>query len=143
MREQGIVQELKDNQATVIFQRHSACQSCGACKPLHGKDEMAVVLPNTLNAKIGDVVTVELESKKMLSATFLAYGVPLIFLIIGAVCGELLRPVLGYSEVIAGLIALSFAAISYGILKALNPVLTRNGRFTMTMRDIISKADEV
>ena len=98
---------------------------------------MSVVLKNTPGARVGDRVTVELRGGTMLSATAIAYGIPLLMLILGAVLGEWLRGRYGISEIYTALIAIGSAAMGYGILRLLNPVFSRKGRFSPEIRDII------
>ena len=137
MREVGTVELVENGMATVVFNRHEACGSCRACTPLEGEKKMSVVLKNTPGARVGDRVTVELRGGTMLSATAIAYGIPLLMLILGAVLGEWLRGRYGRSEIYTALIAIGSAAMGYGILRLLNPVFSRKGRFSPEIRDII------
>ena len=64
-------------------------------------------------------------------------GCALLMLILGAVLGEWLRGRYGISEIYTALIAIGSAAMGYGILRLLNPVFSRKGRFSPEIRDII------
>ena len=83
MRERGMVSEVKDGFITVKIQRMSSCgencASCGACR----NKEHTVVVRNTVNAKKGDSVMLEISSEKIMRAAFLVYVIPLMLLIAG------------------------------------------------------------
>ena len=79
----GLVTSVTDGTAQVRFLRGSACAHCGACLTV-GDSEMEISLPNTLGAKEGDRVMVDLSPKRVVQASLLAYAVPLVLLIAGA-----------------------------------------------------------
>ena len=83
----GLVTSIKDGTAQIHFLRGSACAHCGACLSV-GDSEMEISLPNTLGAKEGDRVAVDLSPKRVMQASLLAYAVPLILLIAGVLVGS-------------------------------------------------------
>ena len=83
----GIVTSVKGGTAQIHFLRGSACAHCGACLTV-GETEMEVTLPNTLGAKEGDRVAVDLSPKRVVQASLLAYAVPLVLLIAGVLIGS-------------------------------------------------------
>lgn len=83
----GLVTAVKDGTAQIHFLRGSACAHCGACLTV-GESEMEVTLPNTLGAKQGDRVVVDLSPKRVMQASLLAYAVPLLLLIAGVLIGS-------------------------------------------------------
>lgn len=83
----GLVTAVKNGTAQIHFLRGSACAHCGACLTV-GESEMEVTLPNTLGAKQGDRVVVELSPKRVMQASLLAYAVPLLLLIGGVLIGS-------------------------------------------------------
>ncbi|MBE5780747.1 MAG: hypothetical protein E7328_02855 [Clostridiales bacterium] len=141
MKEIGTVQSISANMATVVFDRHEACGSCRACTPLEGEKQMVAKLKNPVGAKVGDRVAVELKGKSMLSATAIAYGVPLIMLIIGAVVGDGLNRSHHIGEAASALVAIGFALMGYGILKLLNPLFAKKGEFSPVICDIIESEE--
>jgi len=89
----------KDN-VIIRAQRDSSCGSCAgkaACGTLgswdtkeKNKDDYDIRLPNALNAKEGDIVTVEVPDQLILTASMMFYGYPVLaFLIVGAVSFQL------------------------------------------------------
>ena len=141
MKEIGTVQRVQGSVATVIFDRHEACGSCRACTPLEGEKQMSVQLNNAMGAKAGDRVAVELKGKSMLSATAIAYGIPLILLIIGAVVGDALHQAYRIGEAFSALIAILSAVLGYGVLKLLDPIFAKKGRFAPAICEIIESAE--
>ena len=83
----GLVTAITDGTAQIHFLRSSACAHCGACLTV-GDTEMEVSLPNTLGAKEGDRVVVDLSPKRVVQASLLAYAVPLLLLIAGVLIGS-------------------------------------------------------
>ena len=83
----GLVTSVKDGTAQIRFLRSSACAHCGACLTV-GDSEMEIALPNTLGAKEGDRVAVDLSPKRVVQASLLAYALPLALLIAGVLVGS-------------------------------------------------------
>jgi len=83
----GLVTAVKDGTVQIRFLRGSACAHCGACLTV-GESEMEITLPNTLNAKEGDRVAVDLSPKRVVQASLLAYAMPLGLLIGGVLIGS-------------------------------------------------------
>lgn len=89
MREIGIVQNVFGEYADVAIVRKTACgENCASCKGGCTPSEQIVRAKNTASAKKGDRVAVELGSRKVVNAAFLAYIVPIIFLVLGTIAGQ-------------------------------------------------------
>ena len=71
----GTVMSVKGRKATVRFKKSDACGHCNACFRF-GSNEADVELDNSLGAKVGDVVAIELHGKSVLKASLIMYGVP-------------------------------------------------------------------
>ena len=83
----GLVTAINGGNAQIHFLRGSACAHCGACLTV-GETEMEISLPNTLGAKVGDRVDVDLSPKRLVQASLLAYAVPLVLMIAGVMLGS-------------------------------------------------------
>lgn len=119
MKEQALVIGIQGNQALVMIKRTSACGSCGACG-MGTKDELRLMLPNNVNAKPGDTVLLDLSTGRGMNAALIAYGFPLLMLIVGAALGYMLPGWLGWSfspDAAAGLGSLLLTLLSWGIIK--------------------------
>lgn len=91
MRQIGTVESLYNNTAQIRIKRASACgENCSSCKGGCVPTEILVKAKNHIGAKKGDIVAIEMESKKVLGAAALVYIIPLIFLIAGYILGEYL-----------------------------------------------------
>lgn len=118
MKEIGIIKEVKGKRASVIIQRSAACGDCGACQVGKEKMTMEANAYNTIGAKEGDKVEVEMEFVNVLKASFILYGIPLVLFIIGILMGEYL-PILPIDKALNGfvigsvLMLLSFVIIKY------------------------------
>jgi sigma-E factor negative regulatory protein RseC len=92
--EHGIVLRTDSGAAWVKTTRSSACKGCTArdsCHTMDGK-EMEVKALNPAGARVGDRIVLSVESGSLLKATFLIYVFPILFLVAGAVIGQLLAP---------------------------------------------------
>lgn len=89
MQETGEVVSVTNNTLKVRIYRKSACgdgcASCGLCK----NNENIIEVKNSVNAQIGDKVTLEISSGKLFKAAFLVYIIPLIMLIAGYYIGRI------------------------------------------------------
>ncbi|MDQ7002911.1 MAG: SoxR reducing system RseC family protein [Ghiorsea sp.] len=96
MKKTGVVIVVEQDEVVIRAPRESSCGSCAgqsACGTLGSwdiknkdKNDYEIRLPNTLHAKQGDVVTVEVPDQLILKASMMFYGYPVLaFLIMGAI----------------------------------------------------------
>ena len=104
--EYGIVTQANESSAWVKTTRSSACEGCSSREScgVHEGKEMNVVVKNTIGVKQGDRVVIGLETKPMLFLVFLLYLFPIICLLIGALTGDALAPLVSMSPSLGGLI---------------------------------------
>ena len=91
--EQGIVLRTDSETAWVKTTRSSACQGCTArnsCHTLSNSPDMEVKAINIAGAREGDRIVLRFETRSLLKATFLIYVFPIMFLVIGAIFGQML-----------------------------------------------------
>ena len=136
MNEQGTVSKLDGKKATVIFARKGMCKDCGACLKA-GPDEMMVEVENTLGARVGDVVAVELRQGVFIEATLVMYGLPLLALVIGLLVCRLI----GASDMVTVIAALCCAVAAFAAIRIFEPKLSRSLRFRHKMTEIVSRAE--
>ncbi len=113
MREKAVVVSNRGEKAKVSIMKTSACDHCRACSVSSGGRPIYIWAKNPLNAKCGEVVEVELENSAFLSATFIAYIVPLIALLLGILIGYKLALTLGIGS--NEIFALAIGLITMGI----------------------------
>jgi len=98
MRQTVFVTEIHGNEATVVGERASSCNSCAgkaSCKTLGSWKEgsgkgrvLKLRVQNELSAAVGDEVVIEVADGLLLKTAFRLYGVPmLVFIAVGSVVG--------------------------------------------------------
>ena len=70
--------------ATISYIRPDACEKCGGCNAMSQTGSITL----KADCKEGDWVRVELPDNRFLSATFMAYVIPLIFFVAGLLLGN-------------------------------------------------------
>lgn len=127
MKEIGKVIDSKDNIAKVRVIKHSACNKCNRECPLsnanyHEQDEMVFKVTDSIGAKKGDKVSIELENKNLVISSLTMYLMPIITMIIGYFFGKwigikynVLTP-----EVSGVFGTVLFLLLSYFLLKYIN-----------------------
>jgi len=86
MREEARVIKIEGNLAQLEIERKSACRTCGLCS-LRGKDTMIAEADNSIGAKVGEIVRIEIPSSIILKGAILFYILPLVALILGMALG--------------------------------------------------------
>lgn len=132
MIEKGIVHKIdKKNRATVRFSRKSACDSCNMC--LKRKDEMFVelVVNNTLDAKVGDKVSVHMGKQIVLLSSIIAYLIPVVFVAIALFFTRKLDELVSFG------IAMGILIISYIIIAILDKWIKKRKNYAPSMVEII------
>lgn len=84
----GKVIESKNGICTVAFTVQTACKDCGQCK--HAQEIPTIKLDGKY--EVGDYVNIHLPDNQFLKATFIAYLLPLIGLMMGLWIGSKLIP---------------------------------------------------
>jgi len=142
MEEVGVVTEIDGVTATVVVKKKGACDGCsisGTCEPTeHGMEIEAL---NTLNAKPGQTVKVSIGTYTYLKSSILAYGMPLVFFIGGAIAGKDLceKYLVGYnSDLIAAAAGFAGLAVSLLLIKLISGRLATKEGHKPTIEEIIS-----
>lgn len=121
MKEIGKVIGVEDDLATVRIVRSTACGECGVCQVGRDKLEMIMTVDNNAGAKIGDEVEVDMENVNFLTVMLIAYGFPLLALIVGIFGGYYGIMALGLGEktaqIFSAFLGLAALATSYGVIK--------------------------
>lgn len=137
--EYGTVTRTSSGTAWIKTNRIAACEGCTAkdsCGTMHRGQEMVIEVPNTLGVQAGDAVVIGIETKPVMLLTFLVYVVPIICLLIGALTGNALAPlidinrsflamVLGFSSFGAAFFVLHKKSAGLNNKQGYKPVLVR------------------
>lgn len=120
--EQGIVLRTDSEAAWVKTTRSSACQGCTArnsCHTLSNSQDMEVKAINIAGAREGDRIVLSFETRSLLKATFLIYVFPIIFLVVGAVIGQMLASIISINpSTLSVLLGFAFFFAALCIMKA-------------------------
>jgi len=88
IEETGIVKSLDGIIAIVMVPRKSTCEGCtaGICKPENQSMEIEAL--NQAGAKVGQKVRIAIKASSYMKGTMIVYGLPALFMVIGAVIGK-------------------------------------------------------
>ena len=105
IKEQGRVEKIEKDKATVRIEKSSECASCksrGSCEV--SKRDMLIEVLNDMKAGEGDYVEISVPEGTLLKLSALVYLFPVIALIGGAFAGALLAGPFGMNESIAAVL---------------------------------------
>ena len=115
----GKVVQVIDDKAYVEVERSSACAQCG----LQEAEELAIgekvvfKAYNLAGAKSGDRVKVQVRTGAYMRASLYIYGIPVLFLIIGAIAGAYAATILRKSsDTMSALFAMGGLVVGFIIL---------------------------
>ncbi|TYP50365.1 SoxR reducing system RseC family protein [Thermosediminibacter litoriperuensis] len=139
MRERAIVVSKRGKEAEVEIIRTSACSKCRACSIGSNKQMVKVWAQNEVDAEVGQVVEIEMESRALLSATFIVYVIPLVGFILGVAMGLKLADILniGWREPFSFITGLLFIALTFAGIYANNRFFEKSRMFTSKIVNIL------
>lgn len=148
MEQQGyIVGIIDEKTAKLKMQRHSACASCGKCTTTSEKKDIVVEVDNSIGAKLGDRVAVNMESMNVLKAVGIAYIFPLINLLIGTIGTYYVLQFIENTkniEVISSIVGIIIMLISFFILRKNDSKLRESRQYIpIITKIIVSKDNEI
>lgn len=141
MREKAIVVEEQGDRAKVRIIRTSACAKCRRCSiGSSDKKEFHIWSENSLKAKPGQTVEVELENTAFFQATIIAYLIPLIAFLVGITLGyKIPVPFRNMSqEIFALIIGILVMSISFMVNYLLNDRFEESGKFISKITNILT-----
>ena len=109
--EDGIVKTAQDGIAEIVISDSDHCEECSAkvyCKP-SSSNERSLTVKDPFGVHPGDKVRVTVKGSKILSASFLLYGIPLIILVAGIFIGLQIFTI--NKELFSSLLALGLISI--------------------------------
>jgi len=120
MTNKGIVKEVNGEMITVVFERHEACGDCHAC---HMGSTNCAKHTITIKGKaeVGDEIVVEMDESHVMAASMTAYMIPFAGFMIGLLGSYALK----MPEPMMALCAVAGTAISYMIMRVLDPILSK------------------
>lgn len=140
MEQVGLVTKINGSKMELEVRRISGCGGgCSSCSSSCDTPGHMVVLPNNLNAKVGDLVEIKANSKNLLKFTAIVYIIPLIFFIAGtAISTVLLKEKMAENYELAsfGLGILSMA-LSFIIIRQFDKKVGTKGNEALTATKIL------
>jgi sigma-E factor negative regulatory protein RseC len=141
MEETGLVIKVEGRRAFVAVERKSACESCPAsaiCKPTEEGSLIEAI--NEAGAQIGDRVIVSLKAYSYLKGSIIAYGIPALSLIAGAVMGkEILKGFVKLDpELLSAIGGLGLFIISFVIVKFISRRFEKKTEYMPIIERIVS-----
>ncbi|WFD09665.1 SoxR reducing system RseC family protein [Tepidibacter hydrothermalis] len=137
MENVGRVIETKDNFAKLEVRRASACgEKCSSCKGGCSTTGIYINIENTINAKSGNFVKIETETKSIMKIAFIVYLLPLFMLILGIFSSSFIYNQFNItfsSEVFSLLVGLLFMGISCIIIKLVDLMYQSKGTLQYKM----------
>lgn len=139
-RKKGRVSRVDPNGwAMVITEKGDACSNCESaqfCHSLADCSRMETRVKNRANARVGDSVSLSLNTRSILKSALILYLLPTVSLVVGAVGGAELHNQIGIAEtggaILFGLVGLvlGFAAARFissrqKVSSSLTPVIDR------------------
>ena len=90
--EDGKVIRIEDNIAVVALEKGEECEGCKACCAISSDDSNVMIakVQNSLEAKEGDRVKIQITPSQTVLASAIVYMLPLVLFILGFLLGSLL-----------------------------------------------------
>ncbi len=141
MSETGVVVGLHGDQAFVEMEASKDCEACGACRYTK-TGRMVATVTNSLNARIGDAVKIDIEPQMVLVAAFIVYIFPIAAFFVGYTLGLWTGRLLGLPADRLGLAGgAAFLIVSYFAVRAIDKRAGLSRRFEPKMYDIIRNSN--
>ena len=139
MLEVATVEKIHGKKATLVVERSTACGECGKCMMAKQNITIACEVENTLDAKLGDKVRVEMELSGVLSASLIVYGIPLTTFILGVVLGyyKIYQFFNIPQDIISLILGFVFMATTYVILRLFDKKGVFKERYQLKMLDLV------
>jgi len=141
MREQGVVARvISPGIVEISLEPSEACGRCGACHR-GGAGAASLEAVDALGVKKGDIVEIEISTRGVVSASFVVYLLPLVFLIAGYGIGSMTAaftplPFSGEAAGIAGAVLLF--AVSFIVIRWYDRGVSRRGTLRAAVTKVLS-----
>lgn len=143
MNQRGYVVEIVDNiTAKIKMQKHSACASCGKCASSTDKKDIVVEVDNTIGAKVGDYVEVNMEAVDVVKAASIVYIVPLVALLGGTIVSYGILQYINISfnkELISAIVGICITALSYVCIKKKDNEFRKSRKYIPVITKVVNQ----
>ncbi|SDD72409.1 SoxR reducing system RseC family protein [Sporomusa acidovorans] len=136
-QQEGIVLAVNGKMAKVKASRHSDCENCGSCP---GNTAIVVEALNSVDAKPGQRVAIEIREVNMLKAAFIVYMAPLLAAFAGALAGTYASSYIGMNSLIASIVGgVVFFTLAVWYVKHFDHMARNDERMRPVVASILSK----
>lgn len=139
IEETARVIEVRGQQALLQTERKHACQSCSVksgcgtstLAKVVGQRSSQIVVENTLNAQVGEQVTVAIEESALVQGSLLVYMLPILLMLgLGMLAewlfaNELLTILLALAGLVLSMLVVRYLLFSGSLKKSIQPHLIR------------------
>ncbi len=125
MNKIGVITERDNDSAIVMVGHSSTCGNCGcgALTRKNGKlcdnNHQFIKVKNSINANIGDPVSIEFKSGNMIKTSIMLYLIPLIMFVFGIFAGNQIQSD-NKNDIISFLTGIVFLVLSFFILSRID-----------------------
>ena len=139
MEENGKVVELSDEGTKVEVIPGNMCHHCGAAQACgtFGSRTKIVLAQNPIDAKIGDLVKLEIKEKTRAVSILLVFGLPIVLLLTGIIVGEILS-----GDKLAAILGGAGLVIAFAVVKVIDRLVNKQKTFLPTIIEKISELPE-
>lgn len=140
MIETGYVNSINGENALVSFKRKSGCgDHCASCKGGCTVPNVITEIKNTMGAKVGDQVKVEMKQNAYNKMLLWVYVFPLIMLAIGIIASTEVFKAVGYTnyELYSFLVGVLALAVSFAVLNKVSKKTAKDKDFTLQITEVI------
>lgn len=96
--------KVSGNRASVLISRPAVCASCGGCAAFGGDRPVEMEVINQIGAFPGDIVELLVEPRQEIILPLIVFGLPLLFLVAGALIGRLFSDLFALFSSLLGLV---------------------------------------
>jgi sigma-E factor negative regulatory protein RseC len=133
----GVIIEEMGQFSKVKLLRHTACGNCGACQVGDDSKDVHLMAKNNVNAHMGDMVEVSMNTDSVLSAAFIMYVIPLVALFAGLAIGHFLFSQSVNGELMSGGLGLVLMVLAFWIIKLNDKRFMKSDKYTAQILRII------
>lgn len=146
LEQQALVLALDQQQAQVEVIREKPCAICGQTRGcgvsiwgrLFGHQSARFYLQNSLQAQVGDHIIIGVAEGAVMMGAWIAYGLPLLLLLLGAIVGTMMISWSAASDINTIIGAALGLMISLLIQRVVRTVYQQQGRYQVSMLRMVN-----
>ena len=142
LEEIGTVISIEGHHARVSVPKKSSCEGCTAGTCSAGEQSMEIEALNKAGAVIGQRVRVMVHTYAYMKGSMIIYGIPAIFLVIGAVFGKEIMPRFFPSrdtDILSAFFGFSFLLASFILIKFWSQRQAKKDESTPVIEEILDQ----